>query len=126
MKINQIETLSDNYLIVNHPFPQVEGEMLIYQKSELEKGEKLDDDLLLYKDYSLKKRIKTQTNKFPPTTAQQKKIDEMLTKTTKIQQLEVENHSPLSPCDWKQIATIVSEVDALTWVQFLPVGQKSS
>lgn len=84
LKINQIETLSDNYMIVTHPFPQVEGEMLIYQKPELDKGEKLDDDLLLYKDYSLKKRLKAQTNKFPPTTAQQKKIDEMLAKTTKL------------------------------------------
>jgi hypothetical protein len=57
MKENLIDSLGDNYILVNHPFPVIEGELLIYQYPE---PDNLNDaNELLYKDYSLKKRIKT-------------------------------------------------------------------
>ena len=30
LKLNKIEKLDDNYLLIAHPFPQIEGEMLLF------------------------------------------------------------------------------------------------
>lgn len=60
LKLNKILDLGDDYILVRHPFAQVEGELLIYQTTE----ESSDKDLLKYSDFSLKKRIRTDNTKY--------------------------------------------------------------
>ena len=123
LKLNKILDLGDNYILVRHPFAQVEGELLIYQAAE----ESSDKDLLRYPDFSLKKRVKTDNTKYIyANAAQKKKREDKLQVSTKLQCLEIDTEAPLSPCDWKHISTLVDEIKAMAWVQVLPVGVKSS
>lgn len=115
--------MGDDYLLVSHPYPQIEGEMLIFQPNA---DDKCDKDLLVYRDYSLKKRNKYFNPRYQLSAAQKKEKEEKMMTSTKLQCLEIASDDPLSPCDWKHMATIVQEASAITWVQILPVGQKSS
>ena len=59
LRKNVVSELQHDYVLVNHPFPTIQGEMLIYQPN-LDQNE-LETDKLIYKDFSLKKRVKNQT-----------------------------------------------------------------
>jgi hypothetical protein len=80
----------------------------------------------IYRDYSLVKRILTPTgkNNLNSAMAKKKMIDDDAERT-KIQCLEINIVDPLSTIDWQNMADIIREIQALAWVQFLPVGQKS-
>lgn len=56
MKKVKIEKLNSKFYLVSHPFPQIEGEMLIFQPK---KDDQSEEDLIVYRDYSLRKRIPT-------------------------------------------------------------------
>jgi hypothetical protein len=58
--------------------------------------------------------------------AQKKEREEKEQTQTMLQCLEINNNMPLSPCDWKYMSLIISEINALAWVQITPVGMKSS
>ena len=59
--------------------------------------------------------------------ADRKKKEEVHYNTnTRLQCLDIDIKDPLSICDWKHMSNIVSEIDALAWIQVLPVGQKAS
>lgn len=53
---NKVEELDNGYILAHHPYPMVQGEMLLFQTQREDETEKL----ITYKDFSLKKRIKTQ------------------------------------------------------------------
>ena len=90
-----------DYVLVNHPYPSLEGELLIYQYPE---PKTLDStDQLDYKDFSLKKRLKTRNNN-KAALAARKKHDEDSLLYTKLQCLEVDNREPLSTIDWDNMA----------------------
>lgn len=55
-KLNRIEKLDEDYVLVAHPFPQMEGEMLLFQIIPNEQESK---EAIIYNDYSLRKRIAT-------------------------------------------------------------------
>ena len=57
LKLNRIEKLDEDYVLVAHPYPQLEGEMLLFQ---INTEEQEDKDCILYKDYSLRKRLTTE------------------------------------------------------------------
>jgi len=104
LKLNKIEPMGDDYLLVSHPYPQIEGEMLIFQPNA---DDKCDKDLLVYRDYSLKKRNKYFNPRYQLSAAQKKEKEEKMMTSTKLQCLEIASDDPLSPCDWKHMATIV-------------------
>jgi len=56
-KLNRIEKLDDNFILVAHPYPQMEGELLLFQ---IDPEIQQDKDLIVHKDYSLRKRIPTE------------------------------------------------------------------
>lgn len=62
MKDTKIEKLDNRYLLVVHPMPIIEGEMLVFQPRKADQDVK---DLITYRDYSLRKRMpmKEQTKK---------------------------------------------------------------
>jgi len=51
--------LTEDYILVAHPFPQMEGELILYQPYAEDKPQ-LNDENLVYRDYSLVKRQVTQ------------------------------------------------------------------
>lgn len=57
LKLNRIEKLDEDYVLVAHPYPQLEGEMLLFQ---INTEEQEDKDCILYNDYSLRKRHTTE------------------------------------------------------------------
>lgn len=56
LKQAKIEKLKEKYLLIAHPFPMAEGEMLIIQPKKEDQKER---DLIVYRDYSLRKRLPT-------------------------------------------------------------------
>jgi uncharacterized glyoxalase superfamily protein PhnB len=63
LRKNVIHELDDNYFMVAHPFPQMEGELILYQPR---KGTG-DKKMLTFRDFSLKKRVKTTPKPTKPT-----------------------------------------------------------
>ena len=92
-----------------HPFPQLEGEMLLFQNviEDEKKGEGDDEanltmykDCIVYKDYSLRKRIATEPKPPRITAYQKKKMMDDDQEKTKLQCLEIDLETPLSTIDW--------------------------
>ena len=79
----KVKDLDDGYMLLAHPYPQLEGEMLLVQlnaadapadkKAEEQKDDeskksgksKKDDEPLIYRDYSLRKRHFTMAKSKP-------------------------------------------------------------
>lgn len=135
MKKVVIEKLDQKYCLVAHPYPMVEGQMMIFQPK---KADQKDSDLIVYRDYSLRKRIETSMK------VKENKLDKMSLKQRqaaakekqdkkgkpvhepKLQCLEIDIETPLTDVEWRNFAEVVDEVDGVGWFQVLPVGQKSS
>ncbi len=58
----KIEKFESKFLLVAHPYPMFEGEMLIIQPK---KGDQEDKTKIIYKDYSLRKRMPTRNSDKP-------------------------------------------------------------
>jgi hypothetical protein len=70
LKLNRIEKLEDEYVLLAHPYPQMEGEMLLLQTNA---ADQQDKQLLVYRDYSLRKRLISPSNPERPSAFQKKK-----------------------------------------------------
>lgn len=123
LKAARIQKLEENYILMAHPYPNMEGELLLFQANvEDQSGENT-----VYRDYSLVKRKATPSGKNIVNSAMaKKKMIEDDAEKTKIQCLEINIGDPLSTIDWQNMADIIREIQALAWMQILPVGQKSS
>lgn len=57
MKKALIEKLDAKYFLASHPYPKLEGEMVIFKpkKADQTKGK----DVIVYRDFSLRKRLET-------------------------------------------------------------------
>ena len=123
LKAARIQKLEENYILMAHPYPQLEGELLLFQANvEDQSGENTT-----YRDYSLvKRRTITSSGKLAASAMAKKKLLEDDAEKTKIQCLEVNIADPLSTIDWQNMADIIREIQALAWIQLLPVDQKSS
>lgn len=51
-----IDTLDENYVLVAHPFPQIEGEMLLFQR-DIDDQSQEQEGWIVCRDYSLRKRV---------------------------------------------------------------------
>jgi len=56
MKKVKIEKLEEKFNLISHPFPQISGEMLVFRPRKEDQNEK---DFIVYRDYSLRKRLPT-------------------------------------------------------------------
>lgn len=50
----RIEKLEAKYLLLAHPYPSFEGEMILCQPK---KDDQNDKDVIVFRDYSLRKRL---------------------------------------------------------------------
>ncbi len=57
MKGNKIADLEKKFVLLSHPTPIVEGEMIMFQPFD---QDQIDEQLIMYRDYSLRKRYPTQ------------------------------------------------------------------
>lgn len=121
MKGVKIEKLDSKFYLVSHPYPQVEGEMLVFQPK---KDDQSEEDLIVYRDYSLRKRIPTEEKK--ASALSKKKQTKEADVEAKLQCLEIDNDNPLSVIEWRNTATVLKEIRGLAWFQVLPTGQKCS
>jgi len=56
MKGCLIEKLLRKYVLLAHPYPLIEGEMIMFQPV---KADQQDLDIIYYRDYSLRKRLQS-------------------------------------------------------------------
>ena len=56
LKKVKIEQLEEKFKLISHPFPQISGEMLVFRPRKEDQTEK---DSIIYRDYSLRKRLPT-------------------------------------------------------------------
>ena len=122
MKGVKIEKLDAKFNLVSHPLPQVEGELLIFQPK---KDDQSEEDLIVYRDYSLRKRCAT-ADKPATSMSSLKKKKPVEEPECKLQCLEIDLENPLSNIEWRNLAAVLNEVKGLCWFQILPVGQKCS
>lgn len=123
LKLNRIEKLEpEDYVLVAHPYPQMDGEMLLFQIEQ----EIQEKDRIIYKDFSLRRRIETQPKPARLSAFQKKTMQEEDAEKTKLQCLEIDLESPLSTIDWGNFSMVISEIQGMGWIQILPYGQKSS
>ena len=82
----KIEKLEDKYLLLANPHPSFTGEMIFAQPK---KDDQDDKDLIVYRDYSLRKRLPNQEK--PQISAAEKLKDKKKKETefSKLQCLEV-------------------------------------
>lgn len=122
MKKTLVEKLDAKYLLVANPFPQVEGQMMIFLPK---KADQKESDIIMYRDYSLRKRLETSIK------APESKVDKLIAKTRqedkkkdkkdksqydqKLQCLEIDICNPLAEIEWKNFAEVIDEVEGLGW-----------
>ena len=123
LKMNRIERLEEEYVLVVHPFPQMEGEMLLFQTIG---SDQEDKDLIVYKDYSLRKRINTPAKPARMSAFLKKQMLEDDQEKTQLQCLAIDIETSLSTVDWTHFSQVITEVQGMGWFQILPVGCKSS
>ncbi len=122
-KSAKIEKLEAKYLLVAHPYPQVEGEMLIMQPKKDDQPEK---DLICYRDYSLRNRMVTREK--PQVSAAEQlrmKKDKKLADMSKLQCLEIDLGEPLCQTEWHNMSDVINQTSGLAWFQILPAHHKS-
>ena len=93
MKGNKIEKLHKKYVLMSHTFPLLEGEMVMFQPV---KQDQYDKQLIIYRDYSLRKRIPTKPRPKKLSSYQQKKLEKEDEEVTKLRSLEIDIKYPLS------------------------------
>lgn len=103
MKTLKIEKLDKKYVLAVHPFPIIEGEMLIFATRKADQDVK---DLITYRDYSLRKRLPTKEKK-TDSMGQPKKSTE---NDNWLQCLEIDLKMPMSKVDWRNFADVLNEV----------------
>lgn len=122
-KSTKIEKLEAKFLLLCHPFPAIEGEMLLVQPK---KEDQVDKDQVVYRDYSLRKRLPAGEKPIASAADKLKEKKKKESEISKLQCLEIAIDDPLQSIEWVNIAEIMNQVGGLTWFQILPVGQKSS
>lgn len=113
LKLNRIEKLDEDYVLVAHPYPQLEGEMLLFQ---IRAEEQEDKECIIYNDYSLRKRITTEPKPARMSAYQKKQMMEEDQERTKLQCLEVDLESPLSTIDWQNFSLVINEIKGMGWI----------
>ena len=113
LKKVKIEKLEEKFNLVSHPFPQIAGEMLIFRPRKEDQTEK---DSIIYRDYSLRKRLptseKTNLSVVEQLNKKKKKSENDL---QKLQSLEIDYDAPLSGAEWGNLAEVINEVKGLGW-----------
>lgn len=77
----KIEKLEAKYLLLAHPYPAIEGEMLLLQPK---KEDQADKELVTYRDYSLRKRM---PNREKPTLSAAEKLKDKKKKDSEVSKL---------------------------------------
>ena len=90
--------------------------MLLFQQNI----ESEDKEIILYKDYSLRKRMDTPKRAPRLSAFEKKKQLEEDQERTKLQCLEIDLATPLSTIDWQNLVHVLNEVNGIGWVQILP------
>ena len=102
MKKVKIEKLSSKFLLCADPYPLIEGQMICFQPKKEDQKVK---EAIIYRDYSLRKRLETQQKpdlesfgkkvKYAKESSKGDEVD------AKLQCLEIDNENPLSSVEWK-------------------------
>ena len=99
LKSAKVQKLEENYILMAHPYPQMEGEMLLFQANP--EDQKPEVEGIIYRDYSLVKRTPiAASGKIVASAMAKKKQMEDDSEKTKIQCLEINTADPLSTIDW--------------------------
>lgn len=121
MKKVHIENMEQKYCLVSHPYPLVEGQMMIFQPKKADK----EEGIIPYRDFSLRKRIETSIKSRQKET----KIDKLIAakKSGKgkeekkpphepnLQCLEIDIEQPLTDVEWKNFAEVIDWTDGMGW-----------
>jgi len=117
--------LSEDYILAAHPYPQMEGELIMFQPNP--EDVPVDNETnIVYRDYSLVKRQKTQPKPKVMSSLVKKRMIERDLQKSNLDSKEIDLEMPLSTADWTNVAKIVKNISGFAWVQILPEGQKSS
>ena len=110
------------YFLASHPYPKIEGEMVIFKPKKADQTQ--GTDVIVYRDYSLRKRLET-TPKIASSEAGLKKKKSKEKGDDKSEAapepqpnlmcLEVDICEPLSRVEWDHYITVINETKGLGW-----------
>ncbi len=95
--------------------------MLLFQLSaddeakEEKENSNENKNCIVYKDYSLRKRIPTEPKPARITAYQKKKMMDDDQEKTKLQCLEIDLEAPLSTIDWANFSLVINEIQGMGW-----------
>ena len=127
MKGVLVEKLADKFFLAVHPFPKIEGQMMIFKPK---KGDqKKVKDIIVYRDYSLRKRVETVPKNVRENPAMKARASTIISKSTEKKDkdkksegqepslacLEVDVVEPLTKEEWRSLAHVVNETQGLGW-----------
>ena len=119
----KIEKLEAKYVLVAHPYPTFEGEILHIQPK---KDDQEDKDLIVYRDFSLRKRLPNQEDDGGALEKQKTNKKKKEGDVSKLQCLQMQIDEPLCQAEWVNLSAVLNQVKGVAWLQLLPVGMKSS
>lgn len=113
MKKVLIEKMSGKFFLASHPYPKIEGEMIIFKPK---KGDQTQGkDVIVYRDFSLRKRVefvaKAPTNDMAKKAAAGKKKDDKKEDAEEpgLQCLMIDQFNPLTQDEWKNFYEVINE-----------------
>lgn len=104
MKNCRIHKMPKKFVLIVNPKPIMEGELLMFQPIKTDQQEK---DLILYRDYSLRKRLPTKPRPKKLSSHQTKKMEQEDEATTRLRGLEIDTKTLLSTCDWNNLTEVL-------------------
>lgn len=123
-KKTKIEKLSAKFLLISHPYPSIEGELLIVKPNKKDKDKKEED--IVIRDYSLRRRIPAKEIESVDKEKDKKDKKKKEKEESKLACLEVNIEEPINTIEWQNMSEVLNLSQGLAWFQVLPVGFKSS
>lgn len=122
MKKVLIEKMQAKWFLASHPYPRIEGEMIVFKPKKEDQTQ--GKDVIIYRDYSLRKRVETTPRNVIEQQAMRKKASKLGKKDDdkkedepepKLQCLEIDTTDPLLGNEWVNFAQVIDETQGLGW-----------
>ena len=117
MKKVLIDKMPAKYFLASHPYPKIEGEMVIFKPKKVDQTQ--GKDVITYRDYSLRKRLETAAKVADPDKDPFAKRADRKNKTKteekepehepNLQCLEIDVNEPLTREEWNNFISVVEE-----------------
>ena len=99
--------------MISHPNPAIEGELVIVKPNK--KDQDSDDDDIVFRDFSLRKRIPAKEDPAQDKDKNGKDKKKKDKDESKLACLEVSIEEPINTVEWQNLSEVVNMCQGLAW-----------